>query len=414
MAPSQRFVTSFLALALSLPLAATAEDLPPGTFKIPGTETTAKVYGYVQLDGTLDFGARVADIENNDWATLLPAVPADGTPDQKRKKPQLYLTARTSRFGIQTTTPSGIGNVGLKLEADFNGPNAFQSETFTNSVVFRLRHAYGTIGGFLVGQTWSTFLDLNAAPDTVDFNGPGTIALVRNPMLRYTANLGGGLALTLAAENARGAQFGGPKFQSLPDFHANLGLAGPWGSLSVRGVSQYYRQMLTDAAGATLDRDPASKFAFAGGVSGSLKLGPDTLVAQFTGGPGIGRYMLNALGTAADGAGGYTVDAAGDMKLWTVYGAHAGFTHVWAPTLRSNLVAAGTWVDDPRVNGVAATNSVEKQLLQGFVNTFLGIAKNAEIGLEFVYGEWKSFSTASPELKGHEYRVNTSFHYNFF
>jgi hypothetical protein len=48
------------------------------------------------------------------------------------------------------------------------------------------------------------------------------------------------------------------------------------------------------------------------------------------------------------------------------------------------------------------------------VNTFVGIAKSAEIGLEFVYGEWKSFSTASPELKGHEYRVNTSFHYNFF
>jgi hypothetical protein len=413
MALSQRFVTSFLTLALSLPLAAAAEDLPPGTFKIPGTETTAKVYGYVQLDGTLDIGARVADIENNDWATLLPAVPADGTVDEKHKKPQLYLTARTSRFGIQTTTPTGIGNVGVRLEGDFNGPNGFQSETFTNSVLFRLRHAYGTVGGLLIGQTWTTFIDLNAAPDTVDFNGPGTLALVRNPMLRFTLPVGP-MNLTLAAENARGSQFGGTKFQSLPDFHANLGIAGPWGTFSVRGVSQYYRQMRTTGA-VVQDADAASKMAFAGAVSGSLKLGPDTLVAQFSGGPGIGRYMLNALGTGADGAGGYTVNnATGDVSLWSVYGAHVGFTHVWAPTLRSNLVAAGTWIDDARPAGAAATNAVQKQLLQGFVNTFVGIAKNAEMGLEFAYGEWKSFTNATPELKGHEYRVNTSFHYNFF
>jgi outer membrane DcaP-like protein len=411
MTGSQRFVSSFLALALALPVAAAAEDLPPGTFKVGGTDTTVKVYGYVQLDGTLDIGARPSDIENNDWATLLPAVPADNSPDERHKKPQLYLTARTSRLGIQTSTPSGIGTIGFRLEADFNGPNGFQSETFTNSVLFRLRHGYGTIGGFLAGQTWSTFLDLNAAPDTVDFNGPGTLALVRNPMLRYTADLGG-FTLTLAAENARGSQFGGSKFQTLPDFHANLGFAGPWGTFSLRGVTQYYRQTFTDGTGATLDRDPASKMAFAGAASGSLKFGPDTLVAQFSGGPGIGRYMLNALGTGASGAGGYTVDAAGNMQLWTVYGAHAGFTHVWAPNLRSNLVGAYSWVDDARINGAAATNGVQKSWLQGFVNTFVGVAKNAEIGVEFAYGEWKSFANATPELKGHEYRVNTTFHYN--
>jgi outer membrane DcaP-like protein len=410
MTGSQRFVSSFLAVALALPLAAGAEDLPPGTFKVGGTDTTVKVYGYVQLDGTLDVGARVPDIENNDWATLLPAVPADGSNDEKHKKPQLYLTARTSRLGIQTSTPSGIGTIGFRLEADFNGPNGFQSETFTNSVLFRLRHAYGTIGNFLVGQTWSTFLDLNAAPDTVDFNGPGTLALVRNPMLRYALPVGPA-TLTLAAENARGSQFGGPKFQTLPDFHANLGLAGPWGTFSVRGVSQYYREIFV-VGGATADRDPTSKMAFAGAVSGSLKFGPDTLVAQFSGGPGIGRYFLNALGTGGNGAGGYAIDAAGNIQLWNVYGAHAGFTHVWAPNLRSNLIGAYSWADDVRLNGAPSTNAAQKQWIQGFVNTFVGVAKNAEIGVEFVYGEWKSFANATPELKGHEYRVNTTFHYN--
>ena len=409
---SKRFAMLCLVSTMALPLAARAEDAP-GVFKVPGTESTIKFYGYTQLDMTLDLGARVADIENNDWASILPAVPADGSNDEKHKKPQFYMTARTSRFGIQTSTPTALGPVGVKLEGDFNGPNGFQSETFTNSVLFRLRQAYGTVGGLLVGQTWTTFIDLSAAPDTVDFNGPGTLALVRNPMIKYTLPLGPA-NLTLAAENARGSQFGGAKFQTLPDFHANLGFSGGWGTLSIRGVSQYFRQTFTTTvAGVTTTNDqaPASKFGFAGAVSGSLKLAGDTLVWQFSGGPGIGRYFLNAMGTGASGAGAYTVDAAGNMQLWTVYGAHLGYTHAWSPALRSNLVAAGSWASDKNIDGVAATSAVQKQWLQGFANTFWSFAKNAEFGLEFAYGEWKSFGV---ETKGHEYRVNSTFHYNFF
>jgi len=411
----KRITTLCLVVGMTLPFAARAEEAKPGEFKIPGTETTARLYGYAQLDLTFDVGARTNDIENNDWATILPAVPADGTNDEKHKKPQLYLTTRTSRFGIETKTPSAFGPVGVKLEGDFNAPNAFQTETFTNSVIFRLRHAYGTIGGFLAGQTWTTFIDLAAYPDVVDFNGPGTIALVRNPMLRYTMPLAPNMSLTFAAENARGAQFATTtKFQTAPDFHANFQYTAPWGTVSVRGVTQYYRQVFTDAAGNTLDRDPASKWSASGAASGTVKFGADTLVWQFAGGPGIGRYYLNALGTGGSGAGGYTVDAAGNMQLWTVYGGHLGYTHVWNPMFRSNLVGAGSWASDANINGVAATNAVQKQWLQGFVNTFWTLTKTAEFGLEFAYGRWNSFTNGTPELVGHQYRINSSFHYNFY
>ena len=394
------------ALALVLASPAIAAD-EPGVFKIPGTDSTIKFYGYAQLDTTLDFAGRVGNIEDNDWATILPAVPDDDSLEGKRKKPQLYMTGRTSRFGIQTSTPSGAGNVGVRLEGDFNGPNGFQSETFTNSVLFRLRHAYGTVGGFLAGQTWSTFLDLGAAPDTVDFNGPGSLALVRNPMLRYTLKLGPA-SLALAAENARGAQFGGTKFQTAPDFHANLTYGGSWGHVSIRGVSQYFREFLAT------DVSPASKFTVGGAVSGSVKLGGDTLVAQVSGGPGIGRYLLNSIGTGQSGAGAYTL--VGDkLELWTVFAYHAGFTHVWGPGLRSNLVWSQTFVDDPKIGGVEAGNDVEKELMQAFVNTFWSFAKNAELGVEYAYGQWKSFTGGGdPERKGTQNRVNVSLHYNFF
>jgi DcaP outer membrane protein len=411
-----RLFAGILSLALAAPAIGADE---PGVFKVPGTDSTIKFYGYVQLDATLDFQARVNDIEDNDWATFLPGVPDKDSAIAKRKSPQLYMTGRTSRFGIQTNTPSSAGNIGVRLEGDFNGPNGFQSETFTNSVLFRLRHAYGTVGGLLVGQTWSTFLDLGAAPDTVDFNGPGSLALVRNPMIRYAFGLAPGANLTLGAENARGSQFGGAKFQTIPDFHANFTYAGPWGHLSVRGVTQQYNVFEGDISAKTA-------FSVAGALSGSFKVGGDTLVAQVSGGPGIGRYLLNASGATinlpgADPAaiggnpGAFRIEANGDLKLITVYAYHVGFTHVWSPALRSNLVWSQTFIQDPKPDGVEAGNDVEKTLSQAFVNTFWGFAKNCEFGIELAWGQWKSFSTAaSPELEGDQTRINASFHYNFF
>jgi hypothetical protein len=393
------------AVLLAAPAVASADDAP-GVFKLPGTDSTIKLYGYVQLDTTVDFSGRVADIENNDWATILPAIPADNSPDGK-KHPQTYLTARTSRFGIVTSTPSKYGNIGVKLEGDFNGPNAYQSETFTNSVLFRLRHAYGTIGGLLIGQTWSTFLDLGAAPDTVDFNGPGSLALVRNPMFRYTIDVGQGMNLALALENNRGQQFGSDsRFQSVPDVHANFTYAAGWGHLSVRGVAQDYTRAVT----ATSNK---SKWGIAGAVSGSAKIGGDTLVAQFSGGPGIGRYALNAFGAGDANTHGFVnIDSNGDLQLWTVTAYHVGYTHVWNPVMRSNLVWSQTFVTDPKIDGAVATNITEKSMSQAFVNTFFTLTKTTEIGVEYAWGQWKSFGT--PVLKGTENRVNATFHYNFF
>jgi hypothetical protein len=402
-----------LALALAaLPLAAAAEDAP-GVFKIPGTESTIKIYGYAQLDATVDFSGRANDAagyENTDWATALPFVPDDKSAFSKRVKPQTYLTARTSRFGIQTSTPTKLGNVGVKVEGDFNGPNSFQSESYTNSVVFRLRHAYGTVGGFLAGQTWSTFLDLNAAPDTVDFNGPGTLALVRNPMLKYTADFGSGMNLALALENTRGPQFDNhdTRYQTIPDAHANFGYAGSWGTVSARAVLQTFNRAAV-SGGAYQDVSPKHKEGVAFAVSGSLKVSSDTLVWQFSGGPGAGRYVLNAANW-----GGVVTDANGDLKLVSVYGVHAGYTHVWGPEFRSNVIGAYTWVQDPKAGGVAATNASQKDFIQVFANTFWTFAKNAEFGVEYAYGQWRSFENGTPQLKGTQNRVNASFHYNFF
>jgi hypothetical protein len=244
----------------------------------------------------------------------------------------------------------------------------------------------------------------------VDFNGPGTIALVRNPMVRYTFALAPGATLAVAAENSPASRHGGPNFQTLPNFNAALNYAGSWGHVNVRGVTQTYNKAIVDNTGAFLDQDPKSLTVVNFGASGDFKLGGDSLVWQFTGGPAIGRYMYNQNNTPF-----VVFNSAGDLKAVSMYGAHVGFTHVWNKAFRSNLVGAYSWNVDPQIDGKDADNSFQKDFTQVFVNTFWTFAKNAELGGEYEWGQWKSFTGQNtPELKGTVSRITATVHYNFY
>lgn len=405
-----------LAGALLLPLAAVAADAEPGVFCLPGTNTTMKLYGFVQLDTTFDFSGRDPNVEGNDWAIHIPNVPLDGSPEAEIKNNQLYLTARTSRFGIATHTPSKVGDIDVKLEADFNAANLESGQTFTNSVLFRLRHAYGTVSGskgaLLVGQTWSNFLDLPSYPDTVDFNGPGSIALIRQPMIKYTFKLGKAWSLAIAAENAPGTDGndydGGslitPRLQTIPDFTANLSGGGKWGTASLRGVTMNHKRTDVDtASGPTTTID---KQGFGVAASGSINIKGDTLVLHGVYGSGIGRYIFNAgLSTGA-----YSLNAAGDgLDLWDAAAYHAGYTHNWNAAWRSNVVWSQTFILG---NGQSAAGfaGVNKRMDQLFVNTFWSFAPTAAVGLEYGWGQRKTWD----DQTGKQNRLTATFHYNFF
>ncbi|MFX5157790.1 DcaP family trimeric outer membrane transporter, partial [Acinetobacter baumannii] len=64
----------------------------------------------------------------------------------------------------------------------------------------RVRHAYFSLGKWLVGQTTSPFVNTDTAPETVDFNGPMGYGSTRTVQVRYTQPIDANQKVLLAVE----------------------------------------------------------------------------------------------------------------------------------------------------------------------------------------------------------------------
>jgi len=376
----------------------TSGDLP-GSFKIPGTDTSLKIYGLARLDMTHDLKGRTSSINDWDWASAIYVQPFDNASTGKSSKGQTYMTGRVSRIGFMTSTPTDSAPLLVKVEGDFNSPNQFYGELATNSMNFRLRHAYGEKGNLLVGQTWSNFSDLGSFPDTVDFNTVGSAAQIRQPQIRYSIPMGAS-KLSLSVENPQSLSLpttaGAADFDKTPDFIANWTMSGARGHVSLRAVSLDYRN------------DNHAKRGYGLGLGGSLKLGDDLLVAGIQGGEGIGRYMLDSIvqGAIDDGSG---------IRLWKAYSWHVGYTHAWSAQVRSNLIASQAYFskDDVANTAQRALGSADlypnRRIDQAYLNTFWGLGKNTEFGIEYAWGKRTTFNH---EI-GTQSRINAMLSYNF-
>jgi hypothetical protein len=412
-------------VALVLPLAVSAQEAKPGQFKIPGTETTLTLNGFIEADAVYDFAGADEDIRGSDWASFVAFQPLDEILDQQEQPSRLYFTARTSRIGLTTETPTKLGPLTARMEADFNSPTAFNysTEATTNGVNFRLRHAYGEFAGLLVGQTWSNFIDLGSLPDTVDFNPHGAHALTRQPMVRYTLKLAGP-SVALSLENPQSIVINSPnvsltvgrRFDRYPDLIANVTFPFALGHLNARGVLLEYNGQTET----TLVED--HQWGWGAGVSGSLKFAPLALVWSVQGGDGIGRYTFQSLLQGAAFVGD-------DIQLWRSIAYHAGLTFAWTSAIRSNIIWTQTFFEtnDPLARASSDPETglgdigANKRIDVLFVNTFFNPITNAELGIEYAFGRRRIFDSAAEALaippdnrEGTQHRINALARYRFF
>ena len=102
--------------------------------------------------------------------------------------------ARQSRLGFITRTQTGMGEFTTRVEGDF----------FGSGNAFRLRHAYGELNGFLVGQTWNLFMPIESYPSTLDFMGPAGLPFARIAQVRYTHQVSDDTTVAVSLERDPG------------------------------------------------------------------------------------------------------------------------------------------------------------------------------------------------------------------
>ena len=216
--------------------AVVAGDLPR-SFRFPGSDTSVRFYGYAEVHAIHDLKASGP----NDLFTDLSSQPLNNSGEQNGRT---RFTAETSRLGFESATPIGTKALNTKLEMDF------YSYGNNNRNRLRLRHAYGEYGDWLIGQTWSTFMDLDDLPETVDFNGPVGAPFSRRTMVRYTfGDIKTGYKFSFAAEDSEDQFGGGSNKERLPQLVARYDQSFAWGAINVRALAHEKRSATETGAG---------------------------------------------------------------------------------------------------------------------------------------------------------------------
>ncbi len=404
---SRTFTLTALAALLALP--ALAQDVTPKYINVPGTDTKLKIYGFVQMYG--EYYANQNEFENG---TMI-----DGYSNQTSAvvtpSSNFDMTARTSRFGFATITPSSLGDVTTKVELDF--AHGFGSPT--SNATPRLRHLVMNFANWTFGYTWSTWLDLDAGADVVDWGGAIGATNWDTPrysQIRYTIPFDKNNSLAIALEenqNDQGAFYAGSKVTAgtvpdnrYPTIVAAYTYSDKWGHVGLRGLEQYWGGYLPPTAGVPGSGTHTSSWAGAGQLSFSVNIMKDALVGSIYTGKGLGAYGTDngydAIINVATPVGADQPISPNTVAFTTSTGWNAGYTHNWTDTVRSNIIAGGlTFTNDPNnfagydggvLPGVAYLTDV-KSSYNVLVNTFVKLTKTVELGIEYKYEQLKTFGS---------------------
>ena len=324
----------------------------PGWWNIPGTASRLKVGGYVKADLIHD----LSPIGSPNFFDVS-KIPTDGSTGQSTR-----VQAMESRLFLDLRRTSSVGELKAFVEGDFYG----------SGNTFRLRHAYAQVGErWLIGQTWSTFMDEGIIPATLDFEKPAAYAFSRHAQMRYTQPLGGGLSLAIAVEDpSTNIITPGPGTVTapLPDGVLRLKHDGSKGHVLLAGFLATAR--FKPDSGATQD-------VMGSGVnlSGLLKVGKrDRLTAQLLYGPGVARSRFGPYAAP---------DVNGELKPITGLGATIGFEHWW--TDKWSSFAVFNYGEDEPEDGQPTTES--DLVTYGAVNLLWHFADHAFVGAEYLHGQ---------------------------
>ncbi|MEZ5504254.1 MAG: DcaP family trimeric outer membrane transporter [Halioglobus sp.] len=334
-----------------------------GAWRLPGTDAALAIGGFVKTDVVYNFDP--LEIADRFIVGSIPVGVSESTGDVA----QSSITADQSRLNFDLREPTQFGLMRAFIEGDFAG----SGETF------RLRHAFGQWNRMLAGKTWSTFVDPEASPEEIDFEGLNARINVRQSQIRYMPKLGEEYELQVALEDPNPEIQNGTGVSRTPDF-VLAGRFSPNKRLHMK-LALLARQIRAQAESGNITEE----FGWGTSLSGRFvtpRFDPrDNVLFQLNYGNGIGRYVndLSSIGNY-DGIFDPTT---GELQLFHVVAGYISFQHWWAVNqLRSNFTFGAVDINNP---GFIADNAY-LTTLRFSSNLIWSPIPRIDIGGEYLWG----------------------------
>ena len=331
---------------------------------------------------------------------LISGIPLEGTAEERKNSDKFQSTLNATRFGFNFKTPQlGDHAVGGKVEMDFFGGAGRDA--------FRIRHAYMTYDQWLLGQTWSNFNAVEYYPETVDASLSVGGSLTRVPQIKYSVPINSNLNLAFSLEDSKAetvTRTGTQDFTTDPD--AKLKLPSATGRVNYKfnnGSAVSGRAFVTQKA--TNHAGDDDFLAWGVGLGGKYQASENTLVrVDYNHIKGDTKNLLWSNMA-------YVFDDNNKMRANQFDAITVGLTQKLTPKIRSTLGFGYMKADDSNAFSRLVYNDETQnaELKEGWINIFYNPVKPVNFGLEYMYGERKTFN----DKTGIDNRLNFTAIYDF-
>ena len=337
-----------------------------GAWRLPGTDAALRIGGFVKTDVVYNFDP----LEISD-RFIVGSIPVGVS--NTGIEAQSSITASQSRLNFDLREPTELGIFRAFIEGDFAG----------DGDTFRLRHAFGQWHRVLAGKTWSAFMDTDASPEEVDFEGLNGRINVRQAQVRLMPDRGARYGLELSMEDPNPQVQNGQGVTRAPDV-VIAGRFKPNERLKLKAglIGRQIRAQADSGFGVGVTKEWAWGLMMSGRRATPWFDQRDNLMFQFSRGNGIGRYVndLSSIGSYD----GIIDPRNGNLQLFHVTAGYLSWQHWWGglQSLRSNYTFGFVDVNNPGfIEGEAY-----KRTLRLSTNLFWSPTPRIDLGAEYLWG----------------------------
>lgn len=367
---------------------------PHFIFATPDNRISFAIGGMVNLRTSYDFNSVMGNIDFVPYN-----IPMS---ENYSNRQRVMMDASTSRLFVKAIINNKmLGRIVVYSDMDFRGGEAF-------SYIPRLRSAYVQFKGFTFGRDVTTFCDLNAAPTTIDFQGPNAYNFNFTEMIRYEHHflhnhLTVGAAVEVPEVNGEYGDHFAPISQRVPDGIVYAQYAWGENKASHLRVSGVVRDMYLH----NIDRNiNTTQVGWGVQLSGHIRAS-EWVDIYMNGvyGKGITPYIQDLAGSPYDVV--YNPSNPKDIETLPMWGFQAAAQVNILPG-RAWVAGGYSMVSLDKNNGYLAKNQYHRGDYI-FGNIFCSVTSDLTMAVEYLHGSRKNMG----DNKNSANRVSLMVQYNF-